>query len=423
MTPIYLSAQHPRWTPTTETDLQEAIDGGLLEESHHLDLKEAVAAKADNREAARDMASFAIDSGTVIIGIAEDTTSGTFTRAPQPLKGLAEKMEQIAHSVCDPPLTILTEEIPSDADPTLGYLVIHIPASPAAPHMVDGKYRGRGDKTKIVMSDADVVRLHERRRSADRDALALLQHEIDEDPIPADQRHHAHLFLVAQPLAGRRDMLLDLTSGSEWNHKLTSLIDRAYTPGLNKILSPDIDPALTAAGNGYRRARAVARATSNLGDGRVYRPASADAPEEVIELQVHEDGGLRLFFSRLSDVLPGDFGRPDSRVIYDLAAVNYTRRFLALVVAAAEEAGYFGNWALAFGATGLRGLRAFTSRQVLGRAQYNEDTYAETTSVSWAELNKEPGAVTRRLVGPLLRSFEVEKEYAASLNDPAPPVT
>lgn len=42
------------------------------------------------------------------------------------------------------------------------------------------------------------------------------------------------------------------------------------------------------------------------------------------------------------------------------------------------------------------------------RARYNEDTYAEATSASWAELTKAPGAVTRRLVGPFLRTFEAE---------------
>ncbi|MEU7863346.1 ATP-binding protein [Nonomuraea sp. NPDC049141] len=177
------------------------------------------------------MASFAIDSGTLIYGVAEDKVNRTFTLAPQPLNGLAEKLEQIGRStLIDPPLNILTEEIPSDADPTHGYLVVHIPASPAAPHMVDGRYYGRGDKTKYVLSDPEVVRLHESRRSADRDALALLQHEIDNDPIPADQRTLAHLFLIAQPVAGRRDMLLDMIGGARWNHNLAAFVDQAYTP-------------------------------------------------------------------------------------------------------------------------------------------------------------------------------------------------
>lgn len=423
MTPIYLSADTPRWIPKTEADLQAGIDKGLLEESHHLDLKEMPDTKRDNREAARDLASFAVDSGTLIYGVAEDKVNRTFRLASQPLNGLAEKLEQIARStLLDPPLSVLTDEIPSDTDPTRGYLVVHIPASSAAPHMVDGRYYGRGDKTRHVLSDADVLRLHERRRSADREALALLQHEIDNDPIPAEGRTQAHLFLVAQPLAGPSDMLLGLTGGQRWNLNLVDFIDQAFPPELNEILNGmDIEPTLRMAGTGYRRARGgVARATSNLGDGRVFSPTSSYSPESAIELQVHEDGGLRLFFSRLSYAQEGINGMPDRQVILDAATVSCTRRFIALTVAAAEKAGYFGNWALAFGATGLRGLSARGNVMGFGsRARYDEASYTQMTSVSWAELNNAPGAATRRLVGSFLRSFDAEADYAAVLNDPA----
>src|SRR5687767_234003 len=102
--------------------------------------------------------------------------------------------------------------------------------------MVDGRYYGRGDKTKHALSDPEVVRLHERRRSADRDALALLQHEFDRDPIPADQRRQAHLFLVAQPLAGPADMLMELASGRNWNSNLATFIGQALTLELSTLL-------------------------------------------------------------------------------------------------------------------------------------------------------------------------------------------
>lgn len=51
MTPIYLSADNPRWTPRTEADLQAGIDQGLVGESHYLDLKTVPATKGDNKEA------------------------------------------------------------------------------------------------------------------------------------------------------------------------------------------------------------------------------------------------------------------------------------------------------------------------------------------------------------------------------------
>jgi hypothetical protein len=87
MTPIYLSPEIPRWVPRSEADLQAGIDGGLVGESHYLDLKAVPATKGDNKEAARDLASFAVDGGTLIYGIAEDKVNRTFIRSPQPLNG------------------------------------------------------------------------------------------------------------------------------------------------------------------------------------------------------------------------------------------------------------------------------------------------------------------------------------------------
>ncbi|MFF2411425.1 hypothetical protein [Streptomyces sp. NPDC058092] len=86
----------------------------------------------------------------------------------------------MARTIPDPPLTILTEEISAAANDGTGYLLVHIPAGPVAPHMVDNRYFGRGDKTKYQMGDAEVVTLHARRRNAEADTLTLLGKEMDE---------------------------------------------------------------------------------------------------------------------------------------------------------------------------------------------------------------------------------------------------
>jgi hypothetical protein len=187
----------------------------------------------------------------------------------------------------------------------------------------------------------------------------------------------------------------------------------------------DASPSLRDAGNGYRRGRGAALATNNLGDGRRFTPFTESRPEIALELRVHEDGGLRLFHSRLSAELRYD-AQDTEQVLLDDTAVNLTRRFLALVQAAAEEAGYFGNWALALGATGLNGLQTHSGATTLGfgnPARYDEDTYTETTAATWAELTQAPGAVTRRLAGPLLRALATEDRYAAALGDQTPPST
>lgn len=420
MTSIYLSSDTPRWTPKSEADLQSVIDGGLIDESSRLDVKKELVTKGDNKELAKDLSSFAIDGGTLIIGIGEDKPNRTFNLTPQPLAGLAEKVDSVARSIPDPPFNVVTEAIATDADRTQGYLLVHVPASPQAPHMVDGRYYGRNDKTKHVLTDPEVARLHSRRRSAEQDALALLQREFDQDPL-REVGEQSHLFLVAHPLAGRRDMLLKLTSGPGWNLKLAEFIQRAHTPALNTILtSVDASPDLLDAGNGYRRNGGAARASTNLGEAREYAPVEGSyRAEDVIELQVFENGGLRLFSSRLSDAInPGD------QMIFDASAVSFTRRFLALVLAAAEEAGYVGNWALALGATRLRGRRPYSGQQNWGgfssTTRYDQDAYQEATGTTWAELNDAPGAITRRLVGPFLRALASEERFADALADPEP---
>jgi hypothetical protein len=54
--------------------------------------------------------------------------------------------------------------------------------------MVEHRYLGRGDKTKLYLSDADVRRLHERRQATEQDALALIQQQFNRDPILPEDR-------------------------------------------------------------------------------------------------------------------------------------------------------------------------------------------------------------------------------------------
>lgn len=59
--------------------------------------------------------------------------------------------------------------------------------------MVDNRYVGRGDSAKYYLADAEVLRLYERRRLRESDALAMLAREFARDPVSEDQRRQAHL--------------------------------------------------------------------------------------------------------------------------------------------------------------------------------------------------------------------------------------
>ncbi len=87
----------------------------------------------------------------------------------------------------------------------------------------------------------------------------------------------------------------------------------------------------------------------------------------------------------------------------DLAGVTRPSSLDCLSVpalaAAAEEAGYFGNWALTVGATGLSGCRSFTlSQNWISRSgdRNSGDTYRRATVATYAELTR-PGASSSKV--------------------------
>jgi hypothetical protein len=60
------------WRPTTLEQVETAINNGLVEETHFLDLKrELNPGTSANKDIAKDIAAFAIDSGLVLIGVDE----------------------------------------------------------------------------------------------------------------------------------------------------------------------------------------------------------------------------------------------------------------------------------------------------------------------------------------------------------------
>src|ERR1700674_5886981 len=109
------STRHEPWPPSTEEDLRLAATEGALEEHHKVDVKREIpAGDSANKELAKDLASFAIDGGRLIIGIDE---SAGFALTPVDLKGLADRIDLVAHSRVDEPLDVEITTIRTAADP------------------------------------------------------------------------------------------------------------------------------------------------------------------------------------------------------------------------------------------------------------------------------------------------------------------
>lgn len=399
--PIYLGPALPRWQPRTIDDVQAAIDDGTLRERHWLDVKGLIASSDGARkDLAQDLVSFANDGGGLLIGVYEDKPTQTLTVRPVPLDGLAERIDQVARSRCDPPLYVVCHPLSSpmeDGARATGVLLVEVPPSPSAPHMTNGRYYGRGDTTNRILTDGEVAQLHAIRSGRQLTAERVIAAEVARNPVPTEHSELSHLFVVAQPLASPPDLLTPLIGSRELSALISGVPDRV--PGSGNF-SPHWGHLAThneprAQGSGFRSYGML---------GRRFLPDLQDAQEgALLDVEVHDNGQVTLFCGRASDKLG------DEQHVLDAAVVGLTRCITTLAGELGATAGYAGRWLLAVGVTDLAGK--YTSSAVntirLGRSYspFSADTYIDGTEAMTSELLNQPGAVTRRLVARLLRAL------------------
>ncbi|MEV4465952.1 ATP-binding protein [Micromonospora echinofusca] len=411
--PLYLGPQLPRWQPATAADVQRAIDSGAITERHWLDVKLNTKTSTDgnNKEIAADLASFANDGGALIYGVSEDKAAKTFTIAPFDLSGQAERIDEVARSRCDPPLYVACHPLPASSDDcSQGLLLVEIPPSPSAPHMVDGRYYGRGDTTKRRLTDGEVARLHAVRTMRHLTAEQLIEREITRDPIPADGRDTSHVYVVARPLAAPPDLL-------------TETIERrtlgTVVLGFHSRLGNHASPNWGHLSSQQPRAQGWG-VHSHVLTGRRLNQNDKSAETAMVDLEIGDDGSLSLVCGRGSDYA-GDSGQ---QYILDAVATLFTRGVVELAGQLGRDHGYGGRWLIAVGLTDLEGKHsaaAFRNMFGEGLVPFSADRYIEATEAVTSELLAQPGAVTRRLVRRLLRGLGTTgQSYGQLLTDPRP---
>lgn len=400
------------WQPTTETEIAEAIRLGDLKENRHLDVKrELGSGDSSRKETARDLASLAIAGGVLLIGV-DEPVKDQFSLAPIDLTGEAERLEQIAANRIDPPVLVTTREIPSVAAPGKGYLWVEVPASSLAPHMVDGAYWGRADKTKSKLTDAQVLLLHTRRESHDAQIHLLLDEEIERDPVPDSRRQSGHLYLVAWPIQARNDAALSLFTGVDPHGALRPVL-QAPEASLDHR-TREFAPKPSYAGSFHRRAHGVAF-TSLDGASRGRRLDSDRTEENAVDIEFREDGGIRVFMGRMTPT----WGQGPA-IVADGLAVAYARRVVTWAVEYGELFNYSGAWGLGIAANGLQGLSSSLTRERhYDGPVYDRDTYRSITTATRQDMTLTPWQVADRLVGRLVRGLGTESYYSADLQPPA----
>lgn len=408
----------PRWRPRNEGDIAEVIEAGLLRETHYLDVKREVGdTPGARKESARDLASFALHGGALLIGVAEDKEQRTWSLAPIALDTQAERLENIATLLVDRPLFIRVADIPTADDPSKGYLLVDIPPSPRAPHMVDGTYYGRGDRTRIRLSDAEVVLHHARRESAEVIAGQLLDTEIARDPTPVREQQSGRLYGIAQPVNAQRDVALSLVRTGDTTPLRNLILQPASELGSLAQFAPTVRDASTSTS----RAEGIAFCSYEAsGPGRSQMQDGYTAHDSrLLDIEIREDAGIRLLMGRMT----AEWGRHGSiHAIADGLAVAYTRYLVAWAAGVGEAVGYRGAWGLGIHGTRMRGLQSHMYHERLQTHHgptYDAQDYRGVTRAMHVEMVEQPWEVANRLVGRLIRALNTEHIYGEHLRPSA----
>jgi len=365
--------------------------------------RELAGGDAANKELAADLASLANDGGLLFIGIDEATGPGL---SPVPLAGLAERVEQVARTRVDEPLPLTFVQIESSRQVGHGYLVVRVPASPRAPHMANGRYWGRGDKTKHQLSNADVERLMALRERWAVNAEQALNDWIAKDPITGEQRQNAHLFVLADPVPPRDRLLLPVFTG-DWNATFQRLVSAtshngdAFSPDMPSGLSnfsptPDGWAWYSYSFFGHREERAEAKGYDE---------------SRALKLEICENGQLRLMCGRAAERERQQF-QPERLLLIEALCLGLAARMVSLTKNISVEAGFLGSWDFAVGVTGLHGatsLASFLASHWSGGPAYSQDTYVNTTRAALAEIEAGTGPIVERLLGRLMRAVGADQ--------------
>lgn len=420
-----------REVPLDYAGLRDAVNNGVFPaERHWIDFKRELyqtppspggpqyktkSKAAVHEELARDLASLGPQGGFLVFGVDEDKTQHSFTVADMPLPDhLNQTIDQVARARITPPLTVVPTLITNPNTPGGGILVVEVPESADAPHMVEGVYYGRSETGRIKLDDAAVERLILRRGQINDRLRAAMAITVDSDPEPDTEP--AHFYLTAVPTQGWRDVFLEHT--------------RDHNSQMNFI------GLATNLGNDFVRhdgARPDQRAVSPLIDSRRTQhprgasfhnyPLNSD-PRGVARRMIGiEDDGIVRFIDLAAGTChngdhPADAERKQQgypaistpgngrRVVFDEQLWWYTLDMIRLVGTLCERHRYRGSWLL--GTELHRALGRWSGLRP--GAGCDTDELSNTRRTSTIDLIDKARDVAAELLRPLFRDLGSEIE-------------
>ncbi len=372
-----------------------------------------------HEELARDAASMAIRGGYLIYGVHEIKPEFRFEPLGMALQpGIRETVVQVVSSRTSPPLEVVTHALSAPDHTEHGFLVVEVPESPEAPHMVAGVFHGRSDTGRTTLDEPEVERLILQRHRLDDQLVEQMALTAEHDPGVEHRGDAPRAYLTAIPTRGYRDMFRRFTDVQSTRETMWPLLQKVMTSVPN-LLGEELD-----AHDYVRRGQRIEGIWH-----RTWDQTRAATGAAIRALGISDDGPIRLQRFQAGYALSDD---DRARIVVDPTGpsaqradtiagairetdlLHHIQAFLQLVAVMAHEVGYTGSWSIGLDVYNLRG---FTSEINLGRRTLqvafrlqilDQDHYRQTARVRTLDLQSGPFPVADSLIRPLLRGLDRE---------------
>lgn len=389
---FYLGPRKPRFRAASWDDVVAAAAAGVLDETHWVELKQAVpaASKPANLELAKDLASLSVDGGVLLIGIA-DARGAAGEVVGADLAGLESRIAQVASGRISPPLPVTFDVIGKPGEPGTGVALVTVPASEAAPHMVDSHYWGRDAHGKRVLADDEVRRLLSDRQARTAGFTERVRRLPGLDPSGLGER--GRLYVLLEPGAAAPEPLSQVLND---RHVL-----QVVTPAIRFRTS--YSPSFTSIGVWVAHPDGLAAAST------APENAAGD-PQSFLLVLLADDGAVHV-----SAPAVRSYGReadaPD--VVFSGQLVETLHSAVAVAGhIATEHTGYQGPWRAGVLATRLRGVVSSLAYSRVGFqrfAPYPADEYLAVRETTTRAMVEQTSAVVEQVAKGLLRGLGVDQ--------------